>query len=46
MVLSMALNFSDIELGGLTRDLLSVPILRMHRGAWPIRSASVDRTSD
>jgi hypothetical protein len=35
MVLSMALNFSNIELGGLTWDLLYVPILRIHRGARP-----------
>ncbi len=36
---------SNIELGGLTRALLYVPILRMHRGSWPIRSASSSRTS-
>jgi hypothetical protein len=37
--------FSNIELGGLNRTVLSVHIMCMHRWARP-RSASGDRTSD
>jgi hypothetical protein len=44
MVLSMALNFSNIEQGGLIRDLLYVPICVFIEVRGP-RSASVDRTS-